>query len=39
MTKIELGKLRGTRVMMGAEAEVQRKVESDFRRCLPQPWL
>lgn len=39
MEKIQSGKLRGTRVLIGAEAREQREAEAAFRSCLHRPWL
>lgn len=39
MEKIESGKLRGTRLLLGSEAAEQRAAESAFRSCLHRPWI
>lgn len=37
--KIEMGKLRGTRVLTGAAARAAREAEDAFRGSLHRPWL
>ena len=39
MEKIESGKLRGTRILSGAQALAQRTMEAKFRSCLHRSWL
>lgn len=39
MSKIQLGKMRGTRLLMNEEAAEQRAMEAQFRSCLHRPWL